>query len=69
MAPSIGRIVHYTTSDVQGTPTTLAAIITAIHADGMVALFIFYLTRPSDLKHVPFSDVPKHGHWNWPPRI
>jgi hypothetical protein len=64
-APSIGRIVH-----LQNGTQTVAAIITAVHEDG-VSLTAF---QPDCLPgyvrgHVPYADPPVPGHWSWPPRI
>ena len=72
--PSIGRIVHYTNlgdADGRYPPTTQAALITGLNDDGTVALHIFYKTGQFDMPSVPRSDddVPKRGHWNWPPRV
>jgi len=57
-----------------------AAVITAVHADGEVALHIFQPAQPGDVllcradlgfdvdqHRVPFSAAPKPGHWTWPP--
>jgi hypothetical protein len=64
MEPSIGRIVH-----VQEDANAHAAIITAVHEDG-VSLTLF---RPGYLPgysvgHVPYAETPTPGHWSWPPR-
>ena len=59
-----------------------AAIITAVHNHGegqlpCVDLTIFYpkgvgedfLTRDEVELGYPYSETPKPGHWNWPPRV
>lgn len=70
--PSIGRIVHYTNlgdADGKYPPTVQGAMITAVYDDGTVALKVFYRTGIFDCDHIPFSDEPERGHWNWPPRV
>lgn len=82
--PSIGRIVHYTNlgdADGKYPPSTQAALITAVHEapagtpvesapSGLIVdLHIFYRTGQFDMQAVPFSETPKRGHWNWPPRV
>lgn len=69
--PSVGRIVHYTNlgdKDGKYPAETQAALITAVHPDNTVSLKIFYRTGIFDMDPVPFSDTPRRGHWNWPPR-
>lgn len=79
--PSVGRIVHYhdgTAVDPQ------AAIIIAVHEALMVgkrwpthigyhlvSLTVFAVDRPSpySIEPVPYSEDPKPGHWNYPPRV
>ncbi len=65
--PSIGRIVHLKAND--GKP--VAAIITAVHKDAGVSLTAFVPDHlPGYVSGViPFSEKPKKGHWNWPPRV
>ncbi len=46
-----------------------AAIITIVHSDFDVGLCILNPTGQFFNEHVLYSDVPKPGHWNWPPRI
>lgn len=71
MTPTIGRIVHYQT---YGTPdgehpsAPVAAIITAVHSERFVSLCAFYPNGMSFKDVIRVSDVPKPGHWNWPPR-
>lgn len=79
--PSVGRIVHYhdgTAADPQ------AAIIIAVPCalmvskrwptllgEGIVALTVFAVDRaaPRTIEPVPYSEEPKAGHWNYPPRV
>jgi hypothetical protein len=74
--PSIGRIVHYQS---HGSPNgqhksePRAAIITAVYetppAPGAVDLAVLNPTGMYFDKGTPFSETPKAGHWNWPPRV
>lgn len=70
--PSISRAVHY---QKYGTPggehksTPSAATITEVLDDqGTCMLFIM---NPNGLyfNKTPYSETPKPGHWNWPPRV
>ena len=66
-APSIGRIVHFTTL----AGDTVAAIVTEVVEGHTVRLTAF---QPSYLPgYVPvpvdFSETPKPSHWSWPPRV
>lgn len=79
--PSVGRIVHYhdgTAADPQ------AAIIIAVHsaeraaerwpdltASHLVSLTVFAADRtaPYSIEPIPYSEEPKAGHWNYPPRV
>lgn len=78
--PSIGRIVHY---QAYGTPggefksEPYPAVITSVEiasvniggiCDQQVDLFVMYPNGTSHKPSVPFSEEPKPGHWNWPPR-
>uniref|UniRef100_A0AAU8GP33 Uncharacterized protein n=1 Tax=Mycobacterium phage Pharb TaxID=3136626 RepID=A0AAU8GP33_9VIRU len=72
MTPTVGRIVHYqlflTTPDEE---PPRAAIVTAVHADGTVNLFVFGQTGETlALENVDHAcnDDPIGGCWNWPPR-
>jgi hypothetical protein len=69
--PSVGRSVHYqdSMSDVER-----AAIITAVcdpesAGEGTVCLVIFHPTGTDIDLNVHFSETPKRGHWNWPPKV
>lgn len=71
MKPSVGRIVYYTNlgdKDGMYPPEQQAAIITAVHRDGAVALKIFYQNGIFDMQFVPFSEEYERGHWSWPVR-
>lgn len=72
MKPSIGRIVHY---QAYGTPggefpsVPRAAVIAAVHTDTCVDLVVL---NPNGLffnTSCNYSEEPKPGHWNWPPRV
>jgi hypothetical protein len=80
--PSVGRIVHYQSFGTPGgeyTSQPRAADITQVHethADGLpfagtpdVGLCIKNPTGLFFNERVPYSDTPKPGHWNWPPRV
>lgn len=45
---------------------SLAAIITNVRGDR--ADLTVFATSSYPIKNVPFSETPKSGHWNWPPR-
>jgi hypothetical protein len=77
--PSIGRIVHYQS---HGSPNgqhpsePRAAVITAVRTDGtapesagFVDLCVLNPTGMYFDRGTPFSETPKAGHWNWPPRV
>ena len=76
-APSVGRIVHYTS---YGTPNgeyvsePRAAIITAVHGDDdfkhikIVSLCVLNPTGMFFNTGVPYSPEPKPGYWSWPKR-
>jgi hypothetical protein len=72
MAPTIGRVVHYQS---YGTPggefqsLQHPAIVTEVHSDGVVGLFVINPTGQYFTREVPFSETPKPGHWSWPPKV
>jgi hypothetical protein len=75
--PSVGRIVHYQSYGTPGgeyTSQPRAAVITEVLSapngalTGEVGLCILNPTGQFFNQNVPFSETPKHGHWNWPPR-
>lgn len=78
MTPTVGRTVHY---QAYGTPggeypsVARAAVITQTQAEnpkleeGVVGLCILNPTGMFFTQEVRFSEVPKPGHWSWPPRI
>jgi hypothetical protein len=55
----------------------MAAIITAVGDDGVVALSTFYpgklpgylADREGNATVIPYAEKPTPGHWNWPPRV
>lgn len=69
--PSVGRIVHYQS---YGTPNgeypsvPRAAVIAEVYGDEEVQVVVF---NPTGLhfNRAKFSEDPKPGHWNWPPRV
>lgn len=71
--PSVGRIVHYQR---YGTPNgehksePSAAIITQV-TDAESKTCQLFVMNPNGLyfNNTPYSDVPKAGHWNWPPKV
>lgn len=72
MKPTVGRIVHY---QAYGTPNgefpsvPRAAVVTQVHTDTCVDLCVM---NPSGLffnTSVVYSEEPKPGHWNWPPKV
>lgn len=76
--PSVGRIVHY---QAYGTPggeyksVPRAAVVTQVGeastSGGMptVGLCILNPTGFFFNQSVVYSEEPKPGHWNWPPRV
>jgi hypothetical protein len=72
MNPTIGRIVHYQSYGTPGgefLPEPRAAIVAAVAEDGTTCDIVVF--NPSGLffNRCPFSEEPKPGHWNWPPRV
>lgn len=69
--PTIGRIVHYQR---YGTPggehkaePSPAIVTQVLDETGKCQLFVM---NPNGVYHnaTPYSETPKPGHWNWPPR-
>jgi hypothetical protein len=72
MKPTVGRVVHYTNlgdKDGRYPPEQQAAVITKVHDDDSVSLFIIYATGTFFMERVPRSDAYERGHWTWPPRV
>lgn len=80
--PSVGRIVHFVPPQECTAPATLAfypAIITQVNEKPPVGIRMEPIVTcelatfgPNSLyfQHgIPFSEEPKPGHWNWPPRV
>ena len=70
--PTVGRIVHYQS---HGSPNgqhksePRAAIVTRVRPDSTaVDLCVLNPTGMYFDQATPFSEEPKAGHWNWPPR-
>ena len=76
MAPTIGRIVHYTNlgdKDGKYPPEVQAAIVTGVNSDATVALHIFYKTGQFDRPNVEWTSADAgtdaaRGRWSWPVR-
>lgn len=67
MKPTIGRIVHYNDHG-----TTLPAIITAVHANGLVNLKIFedgHSTQSWKQSVPQANSTAEHGAWRWPEKV
>lgn len=79
--PSVGRVVHY---QAHGSPNgehkslPRAAIITETVAENpdletlgpmTVSVCVLNPTGQYFNRLTPFSETPKSGHWNWPPRV
>ena len=79
--PSIGRIVHYHSYGSPGgefKPEPRAAVITEVghngisynfEATGEGGLAVLNPTGMFFNRNVPYSEIPKPGHWSWPPRV
>lgn len=72
-APTIGRIVHYTTMG--ATEPAYAAIIVGVHGNGVVDLQVFgrigsgsILARGVPHLWASTSGLSSDGRWTWPPR-
>lgn len=70
--PSVGRIVHYQSF---GTPggeyksVPRAAVVTQVNDDGSVGLCILNPTGQFFNPVTQYSEEPKPGCWNWPPKV
>lgn len=70
---SIGRVVHYHRYGSPGgehKPEPSPAIITKVNNEETQQCQLFVM-NPNGLyfNDTPYSEEPKPGHWNWPPRI
>ncbi len=72
MKPTIGRTVHYRgpgTSNGQFQPKTYPAIITTVHTDTCVNLFVMTDVGHMNINDCQFSEEPSEPScWTWPPR-
>lgn len=74
--PSVGRIVHYHSYGTPGgefKPLPRAAVVTATQAEDPTLAageVVVCVLNPSGVffNRAQFSDAPKPGCWNWPPR-
>ena len=78
--PSVGRIVHYQSYGTPGgeyLPEPRAAIVTAVkevkRSGGAPSIYHASLAvlNPTGMffnENIWYSEDPKPGHWNWPPR-
>jgi hypothetical protein len=68
-APTIGRIVHYTS---YGTPNgeydsaCRAAIVTEVHSDTVVSLAVLNPTGAFFNLALPYDENQTGGTWHWP---
>lgn len=83
MQPTVGRIVHYQAYGTPGgeyASVPRAAIVTEVagprdpeeaqNGEGYphVGLCVLNPTGQFFNRSVPYSETPRPGHWNWPPR-
>lgn len=71
--PSIGRVVHYHrygSPDGTHKPEPSAAVVTKVLDESTNRCQLFVM-NPNGLyfNDTPFSEEPKPGHWNWPPKV
>ena len=70
--PTVGRVVHY---QAYGTPggeyksAPRAAIVTQVLENDEVGLAIMNPTGMFFNPAIQYSEEPKPGCWNWPPRV
>ena len=67
--PTVGRMVHYHsygTPNGEYHPEPRAAVVTQVGVDGNVGLAVLNPTGMFFNPDVPYSTVPKPGHWTWP---
>lgn len=70
---SIGRVVHYQKYGTPGgehLPTPSPAMITLVLNEDTQECQLFVM-NPNGVyfNPTPFSETPKPGHWNWPPKV
>jgi hypothetical protein len=66
--PTVGRDVHFQSYNENG-ECHYAAKVTQVNEDGTLELATFGPNSLYFQHKVPYSEVPKAGHWNWPPRV
>ena len=77
-SPTVGRIVHYQAYGTPGgeyTSVPRAAVVTEVPEQDAtqegaprVGLCVLNPTGQFFNRSVPYSETPRPGHWNWPPR-
>ena len=71
-SPTIGRTVHYRgpgTANGQFAPKTYPAIITTVHSENFVNLFVMTDVGMMNLTGIEFTNDPTEpSRWSWPPR-
>lgn len=71
MQPTVGRIVHFAPPQECVGPASLTlypAIISQVNADGTIEIATFGPNSIYFQHKVQFSEAPKAGYWNWPPK-
>lgn len=72
MKPTVGRMVHY---QAYGTPggefksVPRAAVIAAVCEDGTTCDVVVLNPGGLFFNRCAYSEEPKPGCWNWPPRV
>jgi len=70
--PSIGRMVHYQRFGSPGgehKSEPSPAVITQVFEDGITCQLFVMNPNGFYFNKTPFSEVPKPGHWSWPPKV
>lgn len=71
--PTIGRMVHYRgpgTANGQFQPSTYPAVITAVHTDTCVNLFVMTNVGMMNLTSIQLAEeADQPSRWSWPPYV
>lgn len=70
--PSVSRMVHYTSYGTPGgeyLPACRAAVVTEVHGDGTLSLFVMNPTGVFLNQNVQYDDLHQGGTWHWPERV